>query len=201
MTWPWDGPSPSSGFLPVSHPLDTFPDPEQNSPENMFRARRDERDNGKWVQQVARVSLYDKTVMQLRKVTEEPLGHRGLEAQPPHSYVPPSPRRGTGTGRQQPQGQWTASPLPSPVPHRSLWVTSTTHLDARIPKLGAVFDSDLSLTSKPSAQHPTSSTSNMNLGSDHFLPPCREPLAWTTASSLVCPIPALCPTWHPQGSI
>lgn len=34
-TWPWDGPSLSSGFLPVTHPLDTFPGPEKNSPGNM----------------------------------------------------------------------------------------------------------------------------------------------------------------------
>lgn len=71
MTWPRDGPSPSSGFLPVSDPLDTFPEPEQNSPKNMFQARREESDDGKWVQQVARVSLYDKTVMPMSLLHQE----------------------------------------------------------------------------------------------------------------------------------
>lgn len=172
MTWPGDGPSPPSGFLPISHPLDTFPQPEQNSPENMLWARRDEPDDGKWVRQVARVSLHDKTEMQLRKKTEGPLGHCGLETQPPQPHVPPSPGGGKGTGWQQPQGQWSASSQPSPVPQRSLW--SPPPPDARILNRSAVFDSDLSLIAKPSAQCPSSSASNVNLGSDHNSPPGPE---------------------------
>lgn len=144
---------------------------------------------------------YDKTVICLRKMTEEALSseHQGLGAQLPHSHLSPSPG----------SGHWCPTPAtPGPVgrPHflsfpmsqRPLWVTPPTLLPPEsspsqewapppfIQLLGPQpLGSSLSLTFLSHPSHQLTASSQLHL--QHA--PRIRPL-------LTTPLPAACPDHH-----
>lgn len=120
-----DGLSPSSSFLPVSRPLQLFPEPER-LPRARAQAIRDQPDKWRWS------GLF---LGQDSAVAQE--GDRGapLGWGPNH---PPSPA--PAPAALGPRDQ--SSSLHFPMPHRPLWTTA-----ARTPNLGVTYESDFSLPS------------------------------------------------------